>query len=158
MGSCCSREENSYDDETDANEHTRLIIPINADPPEHTLSSSPPLTSFTRSNEHDILSKILHQTATAFIDISVMDGGTLYQQEQRTRAIKYSERLDGLLGSLSIPMSPVHLPPGVVNPMPVLMSPLSTSDVDMVLTVSCDLDAALETMRPPQVKDLTVCF
>lgn len=87
-----------------------------------------------------------------------MDGGTLYQQEQRTRAIKYSERLDGLLGSISIPTSPVHLPPGVVNPMPVLMVPLSTSDVDLVLTLSRDLDTALETMRPPQAKDLTVSF
>ena len=50
--------------------------------------------------------------------------------------VVFSERLDGLLGSISIPTSPVHLPPGVVNPMPVLMVPLSTSDVDLVISHS----------------------
>lgn len=159
MGCCCSRESHSYDCESDVNDHSPLIVPINADLTDHTvLSTSPPLTSLQRNNEQDALTKILHHTATAFIDISLMEGGAVYQQDQRARAVKYSERLDGYLSSISIPASPLHLPAGLINPFPILMAPVLVSDIEMISALSNELNSYMEIIKVQPMNDLCIGF
>lgn len=166
MGCCCSTEDERVSQDGEVSERTRLLndpvsnaYQVNSSSNDYGNHYSTSATK--KSDEQSALNRILQQTASNIIDVGALDSHTLEQHEYIERVRSYNHRFNAL-PSQKVPSRTRHevqLLCDVPAVERILSAPpISLADLNMMVTSTQKVVAALTHIKVDHKEDLVVPF